>query len=55
MKMDNYVWRWCEDCRIRIYPTEVEGDSIKTIDGKLYCKTCAYIVETGDIYYEGED
>lgn len=55
MKMDDYVWRWCEDCMIRIFLDEVEGDSIKTIDDKLYCKTCAYIVETGDIYYEGED
>ena len=55
MEMDNYGWRRCSDCGIRIFPDEVENVDIKMIDDKLYCKTCAHIIETGDIYYEGED
>lgn len=37
----NYEWRWCEGCHERIFRDEVEGETIKTINGTLYCFNCA--------------
>lgn len=51
---DKYEWRWCTECSQRIFKDEVEGDTIKTVNGKLYCYDCAHIIESGDIYYKGK-
>jgi len=39
--MNMYEWRWCKECGMRIFKDEVEGDTIKTVDGELYCIDCA--------------
>lgn len=52
---EKYTWRFCEKCHQRIFKDEVEGDTIETVNEKLYCIDCAVIIETGDIYYEGCD
>ena len=36
-----YEWRWCEGCHERIFKDEIEGETIKTINGTLYCFNCA--------------
>lgn len=36
-----YEWRFCTECNLRIFKDEVEGDTIKTIDEKIYCIDCA--------------
>lgn len=41
MPNGNYEWRWCEGCHERIFRDEVEGETIKTINGTLYCLDCA--------------
>lgn len=38
---DSYEWRWCEGCHERIFRDEIEGETIKTINGTLYCFNCA--------------
>lgn len=41
----NYEWRFCEICNERIFSDELEGDTIKTLDNKLYCIYCAEDLE----------
>ena len=36
-----YEWRFCPVCNERIFKNEVEGDTIRTVDGTLYCINCA--------------
>ena len=40
-----YEWRWCKECGMRIFKDEIECDTIKTVDGELYCIDCADDVE----------
>lgn len=44
MSEEKYEWQCCGDCGGRIFKNEVEGDSIKTIDGKVYCIECSHHV-----------
>lgn len=42
---EKYEWLWCFHCHQRIFKDEKEGDTIKTIDGTLYCIDCANDLE----------
>lgn len=38
---ETYEWRFCKECHFRIFKDELEGDTILTVKGELYCIECA--------------
>lgn len=44
--MRNYEWKFCSICEERIFKDEVEEDTVKTVDGVLYCIDCADGIES---------